>query len=81
MNLSITNGDLSITPRELLAGIVAVVSLCGSLAFGYGVKVQQVEAVQTVVIRHEANLVSLTEEITKLRISVAELSATLNRGK
>lgn len=71
--------EINITPRELLAGVVAALSLCGSLAFGYGVKSQQVQELTAVVARHDVAISSLTDELTRLRIAVAELNGTLAR--
>lgn len=73
--------EINITPREFLAGVVAALSLCGSLAFGYGVKSQQVSELQTIVLRHDASIQDLTKELTQLRIAVAELNGTLMKGK
>lgn len=79
MNLSITAGDLSITPRELLAGVVAVISLCGSLAFGYGVKATQIDQVQSIVVKQNTDILQLRDELVLLRIAVAELNVTIAR--
>lgn len=73
--------EINITPREFLAGVVAALSLCGSLAFGYGVKSQQVSELQTIVLRHDASIQDLTKELTQLRVAVAELNGTLMKGK
>lgn len=73
--------EIQITPREFLAGVVAALSLCGSLAFGYGVKSQQVAELSGYVIRHDAAIQDLTRELTQLRVTVAELNGTLTKGK
>jgi len=73
--------EIQITPREFLAGVVAALSLCGSLAFGYGVKSQQVSELQVIVLRHDAAIQDLTKELTQLRLVVAELNGTLTKGK
>jgi hypothetical protein len=73
--------EIQITPREFLAGVVAALSLCGSLAFGYGVKSQQVSELQVIVMRHDAAILDLTKELTQLRLVVAELNGTLSKGK
>lgn len=73
--------EIQITPREFLAGVVAALSLCGSLAFGYGVKSQQVSELQTIVIRHDVAIQDLTKELMQLRLVVAELNGTLTKGK
>jgi len=73
--------EIQITPREFLAGVVAALSLCGSLAFGYGVKSQQVAELSGYVIRHDAAIQDLTRELTQLRVAVAELNGTLTKGK
>lgn len=73
--------EINITPREFLAGVVAAISLCGSLAFGYGVKSQQVSELQVIVLRHDAAIQDLTKELTQLRLVVAELNGTLTKGK
>lgn len=73
--------EINITPREFLAGVVAALSLCGSLAFGYGVKSQQVSELQAVVVRHDVAIQDLTKELTQLRLVVAELNGTLTKGK
>ena len=73
--------EMKVTPRELVAAVLAVISLCGSLAFGYGVKSQQVQELQTIVIRHDLAITTLSSELTQLRIAVAELNGTLRRGK
>ncbi len=73
--------EINVTPREFLAGVVAALSLCGSLAFGYGVKSQQVSELQVLVMRHDAAILDLTKELTSLRLVVAELNGTLTKGK
>jgi len=73
--------EINVTPREFLAGVVAALSLCGSLAFGYGVKSQQVSELQVIVLRHDAAIQDLTKELTSLRLVVAELNGTLTKGK
>lgn len=73
--------EIQITPREFLAGVVAALSLCGSLAFGYGVKSQQVSELQTIVLRHDVAIQDLTKELMQLRLVVAELNGTLTKGK
>lgn len=73
--------EINVTPREFLAGVVAALSLCGSLAFGYGVKSQQVSELQVIVLRHDAAIQDLTKELTQLRVAVAELNGTLTKGK
>ena len=73
--------EINITPREFLAGVVAALSLCGSLAFGYGVKSQQVAELSGYVIRHDAAIQDLTRELTQLRVTVAQLNGTLTKGK
>lgn len=73
--------EINITPREFLAGVVAALSLCGSLAFGYGIKSQQVSELQGIVMRHDAAILDLTKELTQLRLVVAELNGTLTKGK
>lgn len=73
--------EINVTPREFLAGVVAALSLCGSLAFGYGVKSQQVAELQVIVMRHDAAILDLTKELTQLRVAVAELNGTLTKGK
>ncbi len=73
--------EINVTPREFLAGVVAALSLCGSLAFGYGVKSQRVSELQGMVIRHDAAILDLTKELTSLRLVVAELNGTLTKGK
>lgn len=73
--------DINLTAREFAAGVIAIVSLCSSLAFGYGVKAQQVAELQTIVMRHDLTITSLSSELTQLRVAVAELNGTLKRGK
>ena len=74
-------GEINLTPREFLAGVVAARSLGGSLAFGYGVKSQQVSELQEIVLRHDDAIQDLTKELTQLRVAVAELNGTLTKGK
>ena len=73
--------EINITPREFLAGVVAALSLCGSLAFGHGVKSQQVQELQTIVVRHDTAIQDLTKELTSLRLTVAELNGTLQKER
>ena len=73
--------EINITPREFLAGVVAALSLCGSLAFGDGVNSQQVAELSGSVIRHDAAIQDLTRELTQLRVTVAQLNGTLTKGK
>lgn len=72
--------EINITPREFLAGVIAAISLCGSLAFGYGVKSQQVTSLTEIVIKHDLAITSLTTELTQLRVAVAELNGTISRN-
>lgn len=82
MEVTLTNrDDLRITTRELIAGAVAVISFFCSLAFGYGIKAQQVNDLQTIVVRHDNAIVDLTKELTQLRLVVAALNGTLQKDK
>lgn len=78
--MRITIAQTTITSRELIAAILTIVSFCGSLAFGYGVKAQQAQELAAVVARHDVAIISLTSELMNLRIAVAELNATISRG-
>lgn len=73
--------EIHLTPREFLAGVIAAISLCGSLAFGYGVKAQQVFELQGIVVKHDIAIQDLIKELTSLRLTVAELNGTLMKGK
>lgn len=69
--------EVKITPREFLAGVIAAVAFCGSLAFGYGTKSQQLAELQTIVARHDAAIMDLTKELSSLRLVIVELNGNL----
>jgi len=73
--------EVKITPREFLAGTIAAVAFCGSLAFGYGVKTSQIQELSTIVARHDAAIIDLTRELTSLRLTIAELNGNLSVSK
>ncbi len=80
MKFLISN-ELSVTPREIMALFLAVISFCGSLAFGYGTKAAQLTETQTIVIRHDGAIRELSQELVLLRIAVAELNGSISKLK
>ena len=79
--MSRNSDTFSISMREGLAAVVALLSVAFSSAYAYGVKSQQVQELQTIVARHDTAIIELTRATVDLRVAVTELRTTIETRK